>query len=80
MADPDPARILHGLTSAARTTLAWHTHDGVVHADINGNTKNVLIRRGLAEWVPGDDLCPRLTPLGTAVQALAADPERTDTP
>jgi hypothetical protein len=65
--------------------LAWWAPDGTVHCDVLAPTKTALVRRGLAEWVPGDDLCPRLTDLGVEMRAalLAETPdpttERTDT-
>lgn len=80
MPEPDPAQVLSGLSEGMVRALTWHTHDGVVHCDVPAPTKAALVRKGVAEWVPGDDLCPRLTDLGIAVQALAKQaPERTDT-
>ena len=62
--------------------LAWWTHNGVVHCEVPAPTKTGLVRRGLAQWVPGDDLCPRLTELGVEVRehllAETAAPERTE--
>lgn len=50
--------------------LRWWARDGVVHADVPALTKTALVRRNLAEWIDGDDLCPRLTELGIEIREL----------
>ena len=74
------------LTPLMAKTLAWWATDGTVRADVPAPVKTGLVRRGLAQWVPGDDLCPRLTVLGIEMQALVQSEqstpvsERTDNP
>jgi len=83
---PDVAAVLRELPPGMTLTLKWWARDGVVQADVPAPTKTGLVRRGLAEWAPGDDLCPRLTDLGIQIRdwllAETPDPttERTDKP
>ena len=65
-----PATAAWGLSLPMVRSLTWWTHDGTVHCDVSAPTKTALVKRGLAEWVPGDDLCPRLTTLGVQVRDL----------
>jgi hypothetical protein len=67
-----------GLSLPMVRSLTWWTHDDMgLDAAVPAPTKTALVRRGLAEWVPGDDLCPRLTALGVQVRELLIerDPE-----
>jgi hypothetical protein len=70
----DLARLRPGLTLSMIRALAWWAPDGIVHCDVPAPTKAGLVKRGLAQWVAGDDLCPRLTDLGTRMrEALLAE-------
>lgn len=51
-----------------RTMMWWSKGDGVIQCDVPKTTQNALVKRGLAEWTPGDDLCAHLTPFGLEVQ------------
>ena len=51
-----------------RTMTWWSKGNGVIQCDVPKSTQNALVKRGLAEWTPGDDLCAHLTPFGLEVQ------------
>lgn len=63
-------KLRRGLTLNMIRSLVWWSIDGAVHCDVDASTKAALVRRGLARWAEGDDLCPRLTDLGVEMRDL----------
>ena len=66
----DVAKVADKLNeNQVRTMTWWSKGNGVIQCDVPKSTQNALVKRGLAEWTPGDDLCAHLTPFGLEVQA-----------
>lgn len=70
LAPDDVAKVADKLNEIqVRTMTWWSKGDGVIQCDVPKTTQNALVKRGLAEWTSGDDLCAHLTPFGLEVQA-----------
>lgn len=66
----DVAKVADKLNHNMVLTMTWWSKGGVIQCDVPKSTQNALVKRGLAEWPPGEDLCASLTPFGLEVQAF----------